>query len=461
MENPKDKPFAPAETLLDGITIDDVIVLLKRAWKFLRAWWLWMVGGAGALSLLGLLAGFLLPIRHNAIYEVRLVPKVADNPVAAFTRANVIFFSSPEQNFKAAPLVQKSAEKAGLDGSTPEKLADIQDSLFFYPIGDNTYRGQFTDVSTEVAERFLKIHVETYRDTEIAKTLGTITGEMDFLKERLTQVEKEMEDSELALQQFREEHADGLPEQAEQHYNTLRALEGRKIETEAELGQVALELKLNKEKLAGEKLFVESKVISTQRKTPFEDAIVGLKQDLAKARSAGMNDEHPKVKSINSLIEQYTKLAAEQSQVVDTETEKSRNPVYESIQDAIYQLEVRETVARNRFDQIKTNLESVTNIVAHLPGLQKKYAQLMRNYEVTAELQRKIFNQYKVTELQLSLEKTAAAARYDIITPPRVQTESKLKRSILLAVLGFIAGAAIGTLIGIVQEIRRYVASRT
>jgi succinoglycan biosynthesis transport protein ExoP len=388
-------------------------------------------------------------------------PKVADNPVAAFTRANVIFFSSPEQNFKAAPLVQKSAEKAGLDGSTPEKLADIQDSLFFYPIGDNTYRGQFTDVSTEVAERFLKIHVETYRDTEIAKTLGTITGEMDFLKERLTQVEKEMEDSELALQQFREEHADGLPEQAEQHYNTLRALEGRKIETEAELGQVALELKLNKEKLAGEKLFVESKVISTQRKTPFEDAIVGLKQDLAKARSAGMNDEHPKVKSINSLIEQYTKLAAEQSQVVDTETEKSRNPVYESIQDAIYQLEVRETVARNRFDQIKTNLESVTNIVAHLPGLQKKYAQLMRNYEVTAELQRKIFNQYKVTELQLSLEKTAAAARYDIITPPRVQTESKLKRSILLAVLGFIAGAAIGTLIGIVQEIRRYVASRT
>ena len=96
MENPKDKPFAPAETLLDGVTLEDVIALLKRAWKFLRAWWLWMVGGAGALAVLGLLAGFLLPIRHNAIYEVRLVPKVADNPVAAFTRANVTFFASPE-----------------------------------------------------------------------------------------------------------------------------------------------------------------------------------------------------------------------------------------------------------------------------------------------------------------------------------------------------------------------------
>lgn len=454
------KAYAPAETLLDGITIDDIVKLVRRVWHFLRTWWMWMAIGAAAFAVLGAIVGFLMPLRHSAIYEVRLVPKVSDNPVAAFTRSNLLFFASPEQNFKAVPLVQKTAETIGIDASTSEKLADVQDSLYFYPIGENTFRGQFTDKNPELALKFLTAHSELYRDAEIAKTLGTIQGEMDFLTERLKQVEAELETSELALKEFREKHADGLPEQAEQHYNTLRALQTRKIENEADLEQVALELKLNREKLAGEKLFVESKVISTQRKTPYQDAVVGLRQELARARAAGMNDEHPKVKSLTKLVDEYTKLAEDENKIVDTETEKSRNPVYESVQDAIYQLEVRESVTRNSYDQIKANLERVTEIVARLPELQKQYAQLMRNYEVTSDLQRKIFNQYKVTELQLSLERTAAARRYDVIAPPRIEMASPFKRMMMLAVLGLMAGLALGTFGGIVMEIRRYVASR-
>jgi len=230
------------------------------------------------------------------------------------------------------------------------------------------------------------------------------------------------------------------------------------VETEAELEQFALELKLNRDKLSGEKLFVESKVISTQRKTPFEDALVGLKMQLAEGRAAGMNDQHPKVKTLMALMDKYEELAKQEASPQETETERTRNPVYTSIQDSIYQLEVRESVARKTYEHIGANLTRVAAIVDQLPELERRYAQLTRNYESTSDLQKRIFNQFKVTELQLSLEREAAAARYDVITPPRVEYSSPLKRALLLAVLGALAGLASGLAYGAAREIQRHVA---
>ena len=402
LASPPQQP-APAQTLLDGITVTDLVVQIRRILRFLRKYWVLLIAGAAVLGALGGVAGFLMPRTQSAFFEVRLVPKVSDNPVAVFSRSNIEFFASAETNFRSVSLVQETLNELGISLERPEDIFAIRDRLQFYPIGHNTYRGTFMDADADDARSFLEHHSENYLKEEIRKTLGVIEGEMRFLKERLSETEAELVASESNLQEFRELHADGLPEQAEQHYNTLRALQQRKIETEAELDQVALELKLNREKLAGEKLFVESKVISTQRKTPFQDAIVGLKKDLADSLSAGMNKSHPKVTRLQDLIERYSILAQEQASLVETETEESRNPIYESIQDTIYQLEVREQVARKSYEQILGNLEGVTAIVANLPELQKRYAQLTRNYEVTSDLQHRIYNQYKVTELQLSL----------------------------------------------------------
>lgn len=452
---------APNESLLDGITILDLIKVAKRVLRFLRTWWLYPVAAALALAVLGGVGGLLMPTNHKATFTVRLVPKVSDNPVAAFTRSNVEFFTAPDQNFRAEPLLRQTCKAMGIDADDWKTFNDVSGRLGFWQVGHNTYEGVFTDASAEAAQKFLETHMANYRDSEIAKTIGTIQAEMNFLTDRLKQVESELNASETALQEFQEKHADGLPEQAELHYNSLRGLQGKKIELQAELEQVSLELKLNREKLAGEKLFVESKVISTQRKTPYEDQLVVLKADLAKLRAAGLNGAHPRVKQTENLIATYAKLAEEEKVPETTETEKSRNPVFQSIQDTIYQLEVREKVAQNSFTQVESNLARVAEIVDRLPALQRTYAELTRNYETTADLQRRIFNQYKVTELQLALEKQAAASRFDIIAPPHVIYSTPMKRAIMMGVLGAVAGVALGLLAAGVFEVMRYVRARS
>lgn len=447
----------PDATLLDGLTFADLIVALRQIAAFVRKYWLRIAIATVVGGIIGAALAFATPKTHRATFEVRLVPRVADNPVAAFSRSNVEFFASAEQNFRSIALIQKTCEKLEIPTVQPETLADIQHRLSFYPIAENTYRGNFSSADAEQALAFLSQHADLYLNEEIEKTLGIIRSELDFLSDRLDEVEEELVEDESALQEFREKHADGLPEQAEQHYNTLRGLQIRNIECAAELEQVALELKLNREKLAGEKVFVESKVISTQRKTPFEDNVVRLRMELAAARAAGMNDDHPKIKKLLEMIERNTELAKEQASVKETETEQSRNPIYQSIQDTIYQLEVQESVARNRQQQIARDLERVTKIVSELPELERRYAQLTRNYEATSDLQKRIFKQFKVTELQLSLEKTAAESRYDIITPPRIVWESPMKKIVMMGIMGSMALGGLMLAICLLLELREHV----
>ncbi len=443
----------PEETLFDGVTVRELVRQGIRFLGFVRRHIVLALGLGILLGALGGVVAVLLPKTEKAFMDIRLVRDASQNPVAKF-ESNLVFFASVEQNFRSPALAARTlGEMLGRDPE-PAEVDGFLERLTIYPTAPSTY---YLEVSHDEAERalaLLKKHSELYIESEIDKSLGGVEAEATFLREQVAQVEADLAASEEALQQFRENHADGLPEQAQLHYNALRGLERRKIEVEAKLDQYALELELNREKLSGEKLFVESKVISTQRKQPFLDSIVDLKKELADARASGMTGEHPKVVRLERLIEDYQRLSNSQSAVEQEETEQKRNPIYESIQDTIYQLEVAEAVARKEFEQVSRDLATVREIVQRLPELERRYTSLTRNYEATSDLQTRIFNQLKVVELQIELEKASLNSRYDIITPAQLKHQSIIRGILFLAIGGFIFGVMGGYLLGLLWEIR-------
>ncbi|MEI7632813.1 MAG: hypothetical protein WCK47_00870 [bacterium] len=444
-------------TMMDGLTVKDIVNQVKRFFRFLKKYWLLLMVGSVLGGIAGVLTVFLLPSKAAATFQIRLVPRFLENPVARYERQNTEFFRSAEQTFNSSPLITLTLKSLGETTPTEAQIFSIERNLSFYPIGEHVYQGRFTSRDAKSAFTFLSSHVAMYLETEISKTLRGIQGEADFLTKKIKETDKELRDSEVALQEFREKHADGLPELAREHYYFLRQVQQAKIEVQAKLDQTRLELKLNKEKLAGEKLFVESKVISSQRAQPYQDAMVRAQKDMAEARASELSDDHPEIKRLTALVGFLKELNEQAQKTSDTEIERTRNPIFESIQDAVYQLEVQEEVARTEYDQITTNLKQAESIVAALPELQKVYAELNRNYGVTQQFHAKLLEQLQVAQTQLDLERASVEARYDIIVPPSIEytsiTKKLIARMILLALGGFLVGISIA----IVAELKPYV----
>ena len=87
------------------------------------------------------------------------------------------------------------------------------------------------------------------------------------------------------------------------------------------------------------------------------------------------------------------------------------------------------------------------------------YADLTRSYDATKALHTRIFDQLKTTELQYELERASATARYEIITPPRLEYVSVVKTFVKRAGAAMVAGFALGMVIAAAFQIRRLAAS--
>lgn len=448
----------PHETLADGITIRDLVRQAMWVLRFLRAnlFFMFVCGVAGAL--LGATLGIVMPAKATAKFSIRLIGKVQQNPVGNYERENVAFFASAEQNFASEFLVRSTLEKMGVKEPSDKQVDDVQRRLKFYPLGNNTFVGQYTDKTSSGALGFLQTHVQNYLDTEIGKTLLTIQTEADFLKVQLKQIEADLKQSETDLKDFKENNSDGLPDQAREHYTYLRATQQRKTELEAKLESTRLELKLNKDKLTGEKLFVESKVISTQRAQPYQDAMVRVSKDLAEAKAAKLRDEHPEVIRLTELAKYLQKMNDAAKASSDTEeVEKRRNPIYESIQDAIYQLEVVDEVTSKELEQVIGKVARAQKIVDKLPVLEQKFVDITRNYSTNQRLHDKVYEQLRTAEVQVQLEHASLKSRYDVIAPPSLDYVSVSRSVLIKAVLFGFLGGFLALSWSIAVELKRYI----
>lgn len=446
-----------SETIADGLTLDELVVMARRALGFLRRnlWHLLIPAVLGGV--LGACFALFVPPAASASFEVRLVPKVAENPVASYERSNVEYFQAAEQSFGSLPLISESLTSLGEKDPAPSRVDEVKRKLVFYPIAHRTYFGRYTGETPELALRFLKTHVQRYLDHEIDKTLAVIQAEVQFLEAQLEGVREELRRSELALRKFKEENADGLPAQAKEHYLLLRGLEQLRRELHGTMQRLQLELDLNKSKLKGEKLFVESKVISTQRAQPYQDAIIEINQKIALAQASRMKEEHPEMQRLRRLAQILEELSKSTKMDSKTEIEKRRNPIFESIQDAVYHLEVQLAVARSQYDTATQQLEHARSVVAKLPALEAEYSELTRAHSTNMGLFEQILKQLKVTKLQLDLERATQVARYDIVTPPHLDVVSPTKLLVLRTLMLGIAGICLGFAAAVVRELRAYV----
>jgi pSer/pThr/pTyr-binding forkhead associated (FHA) protein/uncharacterized protein involved in exopolysaccharide biosynthesis len=439
----------------------DFIALMIRVLAFFRRYWLSIL----ILTLLGVGAGvasykFRKP-PAMAKFELHLIPDASDNPVQQGRRMNFEFFRSAKQNFLRPSLINETLTELGETDITPQRIREVQQSLEFNQgrgPTENIYAGSFQAGSADEAMEFLRVHLELFLDREIEKALKVLLVEVDALEKKLAEAEEELNSTEQAILAFKQEHSEGLPEQASQLYESLIALGTEKGRVASEVARAAEESRMRKKQLKSEAPEIERR-ISLAR--PYEDTIADTKRELAKARAEGKGPDHPDVKSLKAQIQKLENLRDDvMKEGSGGEAVANANPVYESRRIALDDASTSLKVAQAEMARLTNDIARTEKIVADLPRLQQEYTELTRSYEATQKIHANLFEKLTSSKIQLDMERASASGRYDVITPPNVEPVSKIKtlikRAGLLGMIGFFFGIGIGLL----RDLRRLIAAR-
>ena len=444
----------------DEMSFADMVAQLRRLITF---FWPFRKVIAG-LGLLGLIAGGLsvlpFPPAVSAVFDVRLHSRASDNPLERFDSTNVEFFRSAGTTFRSHGLIEKTLRDTGEPDVNPGLLQAVQTQMTFFNTGGDqnsqTYTGSYLGPTPEKSLLFLERHVANYLQGEIDKTLKIIKSQVDFLTSQLADTEKQLKDTEQRLLDFKKKNIDGLPDQARQHYDYLFELQRREADLAAEISRLEAEAHVDQQRLAVETPLVESRVMATR---PYQQAIVDVNQRLAQTRASGLADDHPDVRQLKARLEELKRLAAEaEHSTSDTEVERSRNPIYESALDRLNRLRASAAATRSERARLSQDQERVKAIVEKLPQLEAQYADLTRSYDATKQLHTRIFDQLKTAELQYALEKASASARYEIITPPRLEVKSVSRVAVKRAGMLLVVGLVFGVFIAVAAQARRLLA---
>jgi uncharacterized protein involved in exopolysaccharide biosynthesis len=422
--------------------------------KFLgKSWPLWLPLTL-VLAAAGHLSAYLYPPPAKADFEVRLRADSRKNPMGSEEGdKGEVVFGDPEKNFKNDELLRSTLQKIGVSDPTPATVRDVQQRIGIESVALHTYRGHYTDTTADRAVNFLQTHVKNYVDSELAKMLKVIRAEADFLAGQYKQNEAELRKSELKLLDFRKQHPRFVPEQEASGAPARIALAGTGGADRGQLDRLSLELGRAREKLKSEDAILEKKVEIAQ---PYQGALVEVNRKIGEAKSRGYGELHPELVNLRKQASDLKRRADEVVSARTTEIERRSNPQYKTLRDKVAELEIAEKVARSRFTSAADAETRYDKALRELPELELEYTRLTNDYTTNKELLTKLFQKLKQTELQYELERTSAAARYDILSAPSAQ-ETSLRATLLKRTgIGLLLGAALGILLALLLELRRY-----
>ncbi len=438
----------------------DLLTMLVRAWAFVGRYWLMLL----LLTLTGVAAGVgsyhVLPPWSTAEFKLQLLSEASNNPVEQARRHGLEFFRSASQNFMRPDLMRETLAALGATDASPQVVNKIQRRLSFERerMAPNVYTGTYEAPTEHEAQRFLTKHLELYLTSEINKGLRLLVGEVETLQHQVDEAAGKLLATEKEIVAFKQQHTEGLPEQAAQLYQELFTLQNEKSRAESEVARAAAELAAKRRHSSSN---APQRRARQQDARPYETEITKVNRDLAALRASGKGDAHPDVRSSLQLL---ASLEQQRDEVLrngtGNELPRHESPAYAAAHAAVGNAQAEHEAARADLSRLVRDHEKMRELVTDLPALQARYAELTREYETMENVHHTLLEKLNASKLQLELERNLSAGRYDLIVPPTVQPLSPashmLKRGGAFGVVGLLLAMAIA----LILELRRVLRQR-
>jgi len=331
---------------------------------------------------------------------------------------------------------------------------------------------QFTYQDRLLATRVVQDLVIRFISANQSDRSTATIGAKDFLKEQADQAKKDMEALEERLGQYRAQNNGRLPDQVDQNYRQLTALQTSyqfltSSKNRAEMEKLSLETDLRVEQGHKAELTRELPQVAASA-APKSDRLLEAERDVRSLEDAlsvtlqRFTEEYPDVKSLRSRLEVAKK---RRDEVIQEEAEAKKNGVLpaqpanrqarldvlaidgnvQRLQSAISskQLEIGQLDT-----QIKQTQESIGKLQCQInaaPLGEQQYSDLLRERDMARSKYVDLSGRLATAQISQDLENRGQGQHLELLDPPSVpETPTEPKRPMVIGM-----GAGLGLLLGI------------
>lgn len=442
--------------------VHQVVDELRGAWRFR---WLAMTF-AWVVCIGGWLAVFAMPDMYEASAKVYVDTRTVLRPLLEKLTVETDIDSQMRlvrQAILGRPQLEVVARETDLDlrAKSPEERASLIDQLrsriSIETSGANnnlytiSYQDQNRDKSVQVVENLLNSFVE---DTLGGNREGSETAQK-FLTRQIQEYETKLSESEARLAEFKKKNVGLMPGgESGDYFSRLQNELDAVKKGNAELDTAVSRRSELQRQLRGEVPFVGSGSGSAPSKgAGLGSADTASRIQETQARLDDLllrfTDKHPDVLAARETLDQL-KLRR------DVEIEAMRrgdpsamanagasNPVYQSIQLALNQVEVEIAALRSELGEHNRKVFELRALVDTVPQVEAEFARLNRDYEVTREGYRELVNRLQKARLSERADETGIV-KFEVVDPPAAGFAPVAPNRMRLLTLVLFAGLALG-----------------
>ena len=470
--------------------LDPILDELRGAWRYR---WMALLA-AIAVAAIGWLIIFALPDRYEAQAEVLVDTRTALKPVLQGLATNQdvnVQLNYVRQALLAGPQLATLAEQAGVMPATglgPAQQQAILDGLRKRidlsvertldegadsnpNAGSTTYGITYKDVDRARALRLVRMLTNALINETLGGSQQGSEHAQQFLKTQISDYEKRLQTAEDRLASFKSQHLGLLTTQNgglfDQLQHETQAIED--VNTQmvvAETQRAALQRQLHGDAAisasdAAPVMGPNGVMVAGDTVSQIQLVQAHLNQLLLK-----YTDKYPDVIAARQQLAALKSRRAEEIAALRrgdanaaAMSGASANPVYQSIQLALNNVDVKLAELRAELNTHQEKAKELSNLLNTTPELEAQYAQLSRDYDINKKQYAALLASYDKARLGEQAG-NAGAVRFELVQPPAVSYAPVWpQRTKLLAVVLILALGAGGALAYALNQLRPVVGS--
>lgn len=319
---------------------------------------------------------------------------------------------------------------------------------------ENIFTISYSNKDPEVARAVVQQSLTVFIENTLGENRSDTDSAQKFLDSQIKEYENRLLTSEARLTDFKQKYSDVLPNQYGGYYEKLNLAKEQLKAIELSLSETVSQLENAKSQLSDvpsqEELAKNNIKGSSSLQTTYDERIAELESALD-ALKIKYTDEHPDVREgtrrleyLNTQrekeIEEYISARADSS----GNQQISENPVIQSLQIQVNQLEGQVASIKVRRDNYKNEVEDLENKIHILPEIEAELTALNRDYAITKKNYEQFLSKKEQATIAKDADETTSNIQFRVIDRPRAPTEPTGPKRVLFTIAILIVGAGVG-----------------
>jgi polysaccharide chain length determinant protein (PEP-CTERM system associated) len=449
--------------------IDMVLSELRGAWRFRR----YALAVAWIVCLFGWLVVYALRDNYEAQARVNVDTRTALNTVLDGQVIRQDFESQLNmirQSLLGRSNLEYVAEQVGIDltAMTPAQRDGVLRSLSeriqiaLEPpatrdprIPNTLYRIAVTDESRILALKVVDVLLNSFVEGSMrSDRTGTATAQK-FLRDQITDYGKRLADAEATLAEFKKRNVGLVPGDQGDYFQRLTTQIQGAEELQAQLAVATSRRSELQRQLRGDSPFVPMSDASGRAAGTAQgggDTASRIQETQMRLDDLLLRftDKHPDVIAARETIEQLRARQIEELAALKrgdagaaAVARAQSNPVHQSIQLQINQVEVEIAALRSQLTDRRSNEAALRRVIDTVPEVEAEYSRLTRDYDVTRTQYNALLERLEKARLSGDAEQTGTV-KFNIVDPPSASFNPIFPNRPLLLIVVLLLGLGLG-----------------